>query len=242
MRGAAAKSLCDISSALGMFRSDPLISAVNVELHAEAKLRAVANRAVARSGGSDVLPSSTAELSKTFSRLMGHFQRECADAFKQSSVTATGTGSAAGDAPHPPSLGFFTDRVLPRIVDAAHLATTEEADLRQQLERIEQQRRDAVVSAWMLYGDDDVLAAIHYVTGTHRKVVESAAHGEVWARQPSVAAAMKNLLVWAVAAEQYLGEEQTARVLSNIARCTSHSFVQINKQFVSQQQQQQHQS
>ncbi len=250
LAAAARSSLRDVAPALGMFRRDPLISAIALELHADAALAkqgAGRSRSSASDAASSDLPESVSDLSATFRRSMAQFQdavrsaaREAAAANAASAALSAPSSSSSssrtqaagaseldtdGDVP----LGFVVGRVAPRIADALRVQTSADVELAQLAARADAQRQRDVVASWALADESDVFAAIEYVTATHASVVRSAAGGATWALQPRVAPAMKNLCVWALAAEQYLAEAQTRRALENIMLCTSHSFVQINE-------------
>jgi hypothetical protein len=253
------KWLFDISPALGMFRSDPFISAMNLLLRADMKLHNYPEKRLENNTNnnnnketdSHQLPQSVTELSKTFGRMMNHFQVVCCNSFQNQKQIERASemrqqaqldqqqlrtvNNTSNDQQQqqvamlpPPELGFFIERVVPRVADATHLVTTAEADYLELQEQRELQRRKDIASSWQLLDQQDIFAAISYVTKTHDKVVTAAANGESWALDSRVAPAMKNLLVWSVAAEQYLAEMQSREVLRNMTRCMSHSFVAIN--------------
>ena len=193
----------------------------------------------------DLVPSDVAELSHTFGRFMQHFQIVCSNSYelqqnvkrdsqlrKEKDSNHSNDNNNSDDQKtqqHPKELGFFVERVLPRVADASHLITTAEADYLELQHQRELQKRKDIATSWNLYDNSDVFAAISYVTKTHDKIVTAASRGERWALDSRVAPAMKNLLVWSVAAEQYLAEMQTRDVLKDMTRCMSHSFVQINE-------------
>jgi hypothetical protein len=203
--------------------------------HAHKKLQSIGSGGGGGIGDdSDALPASIEELSRTFGAAMQHFhtvttaKRPRHPLTPSSSPQSQQQQQSTGGADDEPWPGFFLERIVPSVVDAAHLKTTDEEDEERLRALHERKRQRDIVAARTLYSADDVLAAISYVTSAHARVVTAADKGEPWATDAAVAPAMRNLSVWALAAEQFLAEAQTQQLLANIALCTSHSFVQIN--------------